>query len=84
MEWRARIRFPEVQGFSVLHSVQTDPGAHPAPYPVGIGGSFHGGDRPGREADHSPATSAEVRNGGPICPNGLVPNSLSRGTTAWK
>jgi hypothetical protein len=26
--------------FSVLHSVQTDPGAHCASYPVGTGGSF--------------------------------------------
>jgi hypothetical protein len=31
-------------------------------YPVGTGGSFLGVKRPGREDDHSPASSAEVKN----------------------
>jgi hypothetical protein len=37
-------------------------GAHPASYTVGTGGSFPGGKaRPGRDADHSPHSSAEVK-----------------------
>jgi hypothetical protein len=34
-----------------------------ASYPMGTGGSFPGGKvRPGRDADHSPPSSAEVKN----------------------
>jgi hypothetical protein len=42
--------------FSLLHSLQTRYGAHPASYPMGIGGSFPSPKikRPGHEADHSP------------------------------
>jgi hypothetical protein len=29
-DWMGRVRFPAVQDFSLLHSVQTDSGAHPA------------------------------------------------------
>jgi hypothetical protein len=44
------------QNFSPLHIIQTDPGAHPP-------GAFSPGIKsPGHEADHSPATSAEVKN----------------------
>jgi hypothetical protein len=39
----ARVRFPAVKDFSLLHSIQTDSGAHPASYPMGTGGSFPGG-----------------------------------------
>jgi hypothetical protein len=43
--------------------VQTGSGAHPASYPMGTGGSFPGGKaRSGRDADHSPPSSAEVKN----------------------
>jgi hypothetical protein len=42
--------------------VQTGSGAHPASYPMGTGGPFPGGkERPGRDADHSPPSSAEVK-----------------------
>jgi hypothetical protein len=41
-------------------------GTHPAPSPVGTGGDFPGGKWPGREADHSPPSSAEVKNRGAI------------------
>jgi hypothetical protein len=41
--WTARVRFPAVQDFSLLPSVQTGSGAHPASYPMGTGGSFPGG-----------------------------------------
>jgi hypothetical protein len=40
---------------------QNGSGAHPASYPMGIRGSFPGVKRPGREADHSPTSSAEVK-----------------------
>jgi hypothetical protein len=47
--------------FSLLHIVQTGSGVHPTSYKVGTGGSFPGVKRQGREADHSPLTSAEVK-----------------------
>jgi hypothetical protein len=51
------------EGFSSSPCVQTDSGAHPAPYPMGTGGPFPGGKaRPGRDADHSPTSSAVVKN----------------------
>jgi hypothetical protein len=43
--------------------VQTRSGAHPASCTMGTGGPFRGGKaRPGRDADHSPPSSAEVVN----------------------
>jgi hypothetical protein len=36
--------------------------AHPASYSMGTGGSFPGSKAAGPEADHSPPTSAEVKN----------------------
>jgi hypothetical protein len=42
--------------------VQTGSEAHPASYPMSTGGPFSGGKaRPGRDADHSPPSSAEVK-----------------------
>jgi hypothetical protein len=38
--WAARVQFPALQDFFLLHSVQTGSGAHPASYPMGTGGSF--------------------------------------------
>jgi hypothetical protein len=49
------------QEFSVLHVIQTGSWVHPTSYPMGTGGSFPGGKRPGREADHLPLASAEVK-----------------------
>jgi hypothetical protein len=51
------------QHFSLLHSVQTGSGAHRASYPVGTGGEgcFARG-----KADHSPPSSAKVKNVGGI------------------
>jgi hypothetical protein len=37
-------------------------GAHQAPYSMGTGGSFPGVKRPERETNHSPPSSAEVKN----------------------
>jgi hypothetical protein len=52
--------------FSLLHSVQTGSGAHPASYPMCTLGSFPGGEMwLGHETDHS---SAEVMNDGAIPP----------------
>jgi hypothetical protein len=49
--------------FSSNLCVQTGSGAHPASSPMGTGGTFPGGKaRRGRDADHSPPSSAEVVN----------------------
>jgi hypothetical protein len=57
------VRSPTGADFSSSPCVQTGSGAHPASYPMGAGGSFPGGKaRPGRDADHSPPSSAEVMN----------------------
>jgi hypothetical protein len=52
-----------VKDFSSSLCVQTGSGAHSASCTMGTGGSFPGGKaRPGRDADHSPPSSAEVVN----------------------
>jgi hypothetical protein len=58
------VRSPtEAEDFSSSLCVQTGSGAHPASYPMSTGGPFPGGKaRPGRDADHSPPSSAEVKN----------------------
>jgi hypothetical protein len=49
--------------FSSNLCVQTGSGAHPASCTVGTGASFPQGKvRPGRDADHSPPSNAEVKN----------------------
>jgi hypothetical protein len=49
--------------FSSSLCVQTGSEAHPASCTMGTGGTFPGGKaRPGRDADHSPPSSAEVVN----------------------
>jgi hypothetical protein len=55
------VRLPAGAGnFSLRHHVQKGSGAHPA-YPMGTRGSSLGVKRPGREADHTPPTVAEVK-----------------------
>jgi hypothetical protein len=49
--------------FSLRHSVHTGSGVHPASYQMSTGGSFPGNKVAGGEADHSPPSSAKVRNG---------------------
>jgi hypothetical protein len=58
------VRSPgETKDFSSSLCVQTGSGAHPASCTMGTGGLFPGGKaRPGRDADHSPPSSAEVEN----------------------
>jgi hypothetical protein len=51
------------EDFSSSLCVQTGAGAHPASCTMTTGGPFPGGKaRPGRDADHSPPSSAEVVN----------------------
>jgi hypothetical protein len=58
------VRFPAgAKDFSSNLCVQTVSGAHPAFCTMGTGGPFPGAKaRPGRDADHSPPSSAEVEN----------------------
>jgi hypothetical protein len=58
------VRSPaEAEDFSSSLCVQTGSGAHPASCTMGTGGPFPGNKaRPGRDADHSPPSSAEVVN----------------------
>jgi hypothetical protein len=65
LDYRAiEVRSPaEAKDFSCSLCVQTGPGAHPASCTMGSGGPFPGGkERPGRDADHSPLSSAKVEN----------------------
>jgi hypothetical protein len=58
----SRVRFPAGAGnFSLHHRVQNGSGAHTASYPMGTMDYFPGVKRPGPEADHSPPSSAEVK-----------------------
>jgi hypothetical protein len=62
-DWGIEVRSPTGADFSSSPCVQTGSGAHPAYYPMGTGGSFPGGKaQPGRDTDHSPPSSAEVKN----------------------
>jgi hypothetical protein len=54
--WMVHVRFPTVQCFPLLQSVQTAPGDHPTSYTMSTGGL------------HSPQLSVEVKNGGAIPP----------------
>jgi hypothetical protein len=62
MNWGSEFQSRYGKDFSPLHVIQTSSEAHPASYPMGTGGSFLGVPQPGREADHSPPTSAEAKN----------------------
>jgi hypothetical protein len=64
----SRGSIPEVQSLTEAEDfpsplcVQTGSGTHPAFCTVGTGSSFPGGKaRPGRDADHSPPSSVEVK-----------------------
>jgi hypothetical protein len=59
----SRVRFPAGDGnFSLHHRVQNGSGAHPASYTMVLGDLSLGVKRPGREANHSPPSSVEVKN----------------------
>jgi hypothetical protein len=60
----AGVRIPaEARDFSLLHSGQTGSGAH-QPVQLVQGAFSQEINRPEREADHSPPSRAEVKNGG--------------------
>jgi hypothetical protein len=63
MDWMTGVRSPtEAEDFSSSLCIQTGSGAHPSSCPMGTGGPFPGGKaRPGRDTDHSPPSSAEVK-----------------------
>jgi hypothetical protein len=58
------VRSPaETKDFSSSLCVETGSGAHPASCTMGTGGPFIGCKaRPERDVDHSPSSSAEVKN----------------------
>jgi hypothetical protein len=58
------VRSPaDAKGFSSSLCVQTGSGAHPVSCTMGTWGPFYGAEaRPGRDADRSPLSSAEVEN----------------------
>jgi hypothetical protein len=62
--WMIGVRSPAgAKDFSSIICVQTGSGAYPASSPMGTGGPFPGGKaRPGRDADRSPRSNAEVVN----------------------
>jgi hypothetical protein len=64
MDWTIGVRsLTGADDFSSSSCIQTGSGAHPVSYPMGTGGSFPGGKAQlGRDADHSPLSSAEVKN----------------------
>jgi hypothetical protein len=57
MGYRLGFDSQQVQDFSLLHNVQTSSGTYASYNPIGPGVSF-----PRGKADHSPPTTAEVRN----------------------
>jgi hypothetical protein len=59
----SRVRFLVGAGnFSLHHRVRNGSEAHPVSYPIGTRGCCLGGESAGCEADHSPPSSAEVKN----------------------
>jgi hypothetical protein len=65
---RPEFKSQQGQNFSLLYNIQTGSGAHPASYPIVSGTLTLGVKKPGREADHSPPSSAKAKNGGGIPP----------------
>jgi hypothetical protein len=72
------------QEFSLLRFAQTGSGAHPTSYPMDTGALPSRIKQPGREADHSPPTSAEVKKTWVVHPlllllHGVVLNQINTG-----
>jgi hypothetical protein len=61
-----------IEHFSLHHRVQNGSGAYPASYPMGTGDFSLGINRPGREADHSPPSSTDVKNAWSYTPSSLI------------
>jgi hypothetical protein len=61
--WAGRLAFIPDRGIEgIFFLLATGSGAHPASYPVGTCGSLPGGKVAGREADHLPPSSVEIKN----------------------
>jgi hypothetical protein len=62
--WRKELllQSKSLKSFSPKHCVYTGSGVHPASYPVGTGVLTSGEKQSGREANHSPPSSAMVEN----------------------
>jgi hypothetical protein len=59
MDWTTSVQSPAgAEDFSFSLCVQTGSSAHPATYPVGPEGKA----QPGHDTDHSPPSSAKVKN----------------------
>jgi hypothetical protein len=82
--WTTGVRSPtEAEDVSSSLCIHTGSGAHPASCTVGTGGSFPGGKgRPGREADHSPASSAGVKKEQELYPRSPQAPPWRSGTTS--
>jgi hypothetical protein len=52
--------YQQVKKYSLLHSVQTDPGVNLISYPKDTWGFFLRKKQPEREADHSSSSTSEV------------------------
>jgi hypothetical protein len=52
-----------VAGNFISKNFQIGSGVHPASYSMGTGAVFWGVKRPGREVNHSPPSSADVKSG---------------------
>jgi hypothetical protein len=69
MRWSEAVRFLSgAKDFTLLHFVQTGSKAHPASYSLGTEDFFTGVKLPGHETEHSPPSSAVIKNGGAIPP----------------
>jgi hypothetical protein len=64
LDWTTGVRSPAgAKDFSSSLCDQIGSEAHPSSHSVGTRGPFPGGNaRPGLDADHSPPSSAEVKN----------------------
>jgi hypothetical protein len=60
------MQFLAVQEFSLFHSFETDCGAHPTTYSMGIGVTVPRVKRQDRESDLSPPYGAKVKKGGAV------------------
>jgi hypothetical protein len=70
--WTAGFRLPAEARY--LNSVQPGSGVQTASYPKNTVALSPGVKRPGREADHSPSSSAKVKNGGAKPPLPRMPS----------
>jgi hypothetical protein len=76
---------PDSDKISLRYSAQIEFGTHPDYYPMSTDGKFLGIKRPRCETDHSPPSSAEVKNDGATTPlphTSSCPTAYCTGTTS--